>query len=728
MTTIADNGKGSLRAAIAAAKSGDTIQFAKRLKGKTVKLKSGQLALTKDITINGGQVPGLTISGNNSSRVFYLAKKTKAIIKNLIIANGKTKGAGGGIDTRHESVITLENVKVHNNTSELGGGMRVGHLAKATILNSRFEGNDGTLTNKYAGFSAGAISHNESRGQLIIKGTTFENNKGANGGAIYSISGVTFVVEDSIFRNNTATNRAGGGAIFTDGVSSKNYNSGLAGEGKLVIRRSSFVGNRAQGEGGALFLWGYGNDKLILEDSVLMDNVVTKNAKGKAKGGAIWAKMGLDIRNVTFARNVATQQGGAIWFESNQSVNVVNSTFSANRVLQDAGGAMFIHSAAPVKITNSTIAYNQAGRANGALWFGRTHNITLKNSILAFNRAQKDRRQDQVGFKVKDAGGNLEFATSSKALKAFKKAIVADPRLGALTQVKGDWVHPLLAGSPAVNAGVSQGAPKADQRGANRDGQIDVGSYEWISPTPAKPNFPAAGPKFSLPKGKQLVAYLNFDEAKGMLARDTSAAGRNNAGTLVNGAKRVNGKWQGAIDFDGKNDAVTLKNSSDINVGTHSNRTISLRFRADKTNTGNKKQVLYEEGGSDRGLNIYLNRNKLYVGGWNRPSKESGWAGTWLSTGKVSKNKWHHVDLVLQGGLNVREGAIRGYLDGQQFGKGRGSQVWQHSGGIGLGSINGSTRFHDGLIPRSGSGFDGAIDEVMIFNDALSSSDIGGLL
>ncbi|MEL6603777.1 MAG: choice-of-anchor Q domain-containing protein, partial [Cyanobacteria bacterium J06614_10] len=664
--TTADTGSGSLRHAIATAKSGDTIRFSKQLAGKTIRLKSGQLVLNKNLTIDGGQAPGLTVSGEDRSRVFYLDRKRKATIKSLTIANGKTTGAGGGIDTRHESEIVLQNVKLQNNTSELGGGMRVGHLAKATILDSSFTGNDGTLTEKYKGFSAGAIVHNESRGQLIVRNTTFENNKGFIGGAIYSFSSVSLVVEESTFLRNTAT-ALEGGAIFTDGVSSKGYNSGLENEGKIIIRRSRFEGNRAKAAGGALYLWGYTknrgyeDDRAIVEDSTFFDNVAEPNGKGKAKGGALWAKMGLDIRNVTFARNTAAQQGGAIWTETGLPINIANSTFSGNRALQDAGGAMFLNNrSTPVNITNSTIVYNEAGRANGALWFDGSHAVTLKNSILAFNTAQKDRRQDQVGYQPKDGGGNLEFASSSRAMRAFENAIVADPRLGVLTQVNGDWVHPLLAGSPAVNAGVSQGAPSTDQRGASRVGQVDIGSYEWRNVTSAQPSSPMEGPKFSVPKGKRLLAHLSFDEEKGRRVKDRSDGGKNNFGMLANGAKRVQGPSQGAISLDGENDVVKLRNSSDINLGKHSERTVSLWFKADRGSFGDRKQVIYEEGAQVRGLNIYLDAGKLYVGGWNRPQRESGWAGTWLSTDNVVADEWHRVDLVLEGGTQVRKGAIRG--------------------------------------------------------------------
>ena len=380
VTTAADNGNGSLRSAIAIAKSGDTIQFNKDLAGKTIALTSGQLTLNKDLTIDGSDASGLTISGNKASRVFLLEQKHKAALKNITIANGKTLGAGGGIDTGHESTLLLENVKVNNNVSELGGGLRVGHLAKATIINSSFVGNDGTLTDKHKGFSGGAIAQNESRAQIIIKGSRFENNVGSIGGAIYSFSSVTFTVEDSVFRKNVAKNGSGG-AIFTDGVSSKGYAPGFADDGKIIIRGSRFEDNKAKKEGGALFLWGYTqsqgykDDRAIIENTVISGNVVEANSKGESKGGGLWAKIGLDIRGVTFANNTATQQGGGLWVESSLPADIVNSTFSGNQVLQDAGGAMFLNNRSN-RLTSQTPRLYITKRAELTAHFGSMASTT----------------------------------------------------------------------------------------------------------------------------------------------------------------------------------------------------------------------------------------------------------------------------------------------------------------------------------------------------------------
>src|SRR5437762_10863248 len=65
-----DSGAGSLRAEIAAANSKDTIVFAPSLDGQTIALTSGELAITKSLTIQGPGAGLLAISGGNTWRVF----------------------------------------------------------------------------------------------------------------------------------------------------------------------------------------------------------------------------------------------------------------------------------------------------------------------------------------------------------------------------------------------------------------------------------------------------------------------------------------------------------------------------------------------------------------------------------------------------------------------------------------------------------------------------------
>src|SRR5262249_55474453 len=54
VTSAADDGSaGTLRAVLAAARSGGTIQFAKQLQGQTITLKQGQLSINQSLDLVG---------------------------------------------------------------------------------------------------------------------------------------------------------------------------------------------------------------------------------------------------------------------------------------------------------------------------------------------------------------------------------------------------------------------------------------------------------------------------------------------------------------------------------------------------------------------------------------------------------------------------------------------------------------------------------------------------
>ena len=222
----------------------------------------------------------------------------------------------------------------------------------------------------------------------------------------------------------------------------------------------------------------------------------------------------------------------------------------------------------------------------------------------------------------------------------------------------------------------------------------------------------------------ELIAELDFENYSGKIVNDSSPFGNDNSGTLKNGTtlQTIDGDLGTVASFEGNNDYIGLANSSDINLGIHSQRTISLWFRADDINISDRKQVLYEEGGSARGLNIYLNAGELYVGGWNIP--ESGWSGTYLATDEISSNAWHHVALVLDGTETVQPDSFIAYLDGREFARGEGSQLWSHGGAIALGNVWGGSAFHNGSSSDLNHGLQGNLDEMQIYNRALTDTEI----
>ncbi len=172
---------------------------------------------------------------------------------------------------------------------------------------------------------------------------------------------------------------------------------------------------------------------------------------------------------------------------------------------------------------------------------------------------------------------------------------------------------------------------------------------------------------------------------------------------------------RGVLSFDGINDLVQVTNNGDINTsGPYTIKTVMVAFQTSSNLTG--KQVIYEQGGGTNGLNIYLEGNTLYYAVW---SNGTGWDVESVSA-TVTPNSTYFAMLE----LDVPNQRITGYLNGTKIGDNIGnviSSLGNHSGGIGIGAINGSTRFHDKTTVGSGLNFEGKIMEYLSYNTLVNS-------
>ena len=190
VSSASDSGSGSLRAEIAAAQSGDTIVFAASLNGKTITLTSGELDLTKNLTIQGPGASQLTIRSNytssttHASRVFEVAPNTTVTLSGMTITNG-------------------DGVSVESFSSWVNYGGAILNHGTLTITCS-------TLTNNGA-IDGGAIF---SDGTLTITGSTLSDNAAAYGGGIYN-AGTATVSDGTALSDNGASY---GGGIYNGGA------------------------------------------------------------------------------------------------------------------------------------------------------------------------------------------------------------------------------------------------------------------------------------------------------------------------------------------------------------------------------------------------------------------------------------------------------------------------------------------------------------------------------
>src|SRR5262249_13833371 len=206
-----DSGPGSLRAAIAAASSGDTINFANSLKGQTIALASGQLAITTNLDIEGLGADKLAVSGTGVSRVFDIAGGANATIAGLAIINGSAEEGAGIFNEPGASLIVTDcafqgNLAVGGSFG-LGGGIL--NEGSATVSGSTFDGNQATGGD--GGVGAGGGISNIFSATLTVSNSTFTNNLAIDGqgflgtgGAIANGFGSSLTLSNSTFTHNHA--------------------------------------------------------------------------------------------------------------------------------------------------------------------------------------------------------------------------------------------------------------------------------------------------------------------------------------------------------------------------------------------------------------------------------------------------------------------------------------------------------------------------------------------
>src|SRR6516225_11236090 len=158
----ADSGAGSLRAAIAAAQSGDTIVFDPSLAYETITLSSSPLAISSNLTINGLGANQLAISGNNASQLFTISGSAQVTLTNLTLTGGKSS-QGGAILIGGTAALTLDSDILSGNqavgdanNNALGGAVYNSAGASLTITNTSFVNNQTNGTNESFG---GAVAN-----------------------------------------------------------------------------------------------------------------------------------------------------------------------------------------------------------------------------------------------------------------------------------------------------------------------------------------------------------------------------------------------------------------------------------------------------------------------------------------------------------------------------------------------------------------------------------------
>lgn len=522
--------------------------------------ESGQLHL-KNLILDGkkssvsSSVPGVDAqSGSNGlsiENVLFqnfrgnVGAAVQAINTDLTIIDSvftdNEAGSNGGAIYVGDGNLTVESSTFTNNSTTdpsltTGGGGAIAFVSETndhslSITNSQFDGNT-------AFHNGGAIYHKD-KGQVVITGTTFDNNHAANwaGGSPGAKGGaavLSSVAESSITGSNFTNNESGhlGGALYFDNNESSQFT-------ELEISNTVFEGNSANiinvestpsnGDGAAIYMTD--SSETFHEDGTYnttlnLDRVAFKSNTAQGNGGALYLNRG----NLPFAVNISDST-----FESDQStttvisvqdahtVNVKRSLFTNNlsTVINAAGDSThkpittvenstftgntsangLIHYTGSIGagsyIRHSTFSGNTSSSAAiiyGGGVSGMEEDLLISHTILSNNTSAYGQvcnlGEANMEFSLEyslidnaDINASCRSNTDNGGNQFGTTDVLIDPLLEALADNGGYTQTMLIASnSPAVDAGNAniEDAPDTDQRGNSRvlRGQIDIGAVE----------------------------------------------------------------------------------------------------------------------------------------------------------------------------------------------------------------------------------------------------------
>jgi len=175
-----------------------------------------------------------------------------------------------------------------------------------------------------------------------------------------------------------------------------------------------------------------------------------------------------------------------------------------------------------------------------------------------------------------------------------------------------------------------------------------------------------------------------------------------------------------SVSFDGTNDRLRIENTSDINRGSNSTRSYFCVFRT--SNDVTTRQVIFEEGGTIRGFNVYILNGNLYCGAWNLPNDGAGSPWGFFSVNTPINSNTAYIFSFIFNGNNTSTGTISFYLNGAIVGTMNNvGKIYGHNRAI-LGGKEQESYFENGSSSGTGNHYNGEIGEFIHYNYAVNSA------
>lgn len=207
------------------------------------------------------------------------------------------------------------------------------------------------------------------------------------------------------------------------------------------------------------------------------------------------------------------------------------------------------------------------------------------------------------------------------------------------------------------------------------------------------------------------VAYWSFDEGNGDTAHDYSGYG--NDGTIY-GASWTNGISGSALDFDGEDDYIEVAADDNLNFGSSIDFTFGAWIKAETIQLIYPAIIGRRNPPAANGYVFFLSCDGTGTNGRLAVQLNNGthYTNYRSTSADLRDNIWHHV-----AATGDRDGFLTFYVDGNPKGQFDISD---------MGNINSTSNVFIGWEEQNpdGTHFNGIIDEVRIYNRALSQAEI----
>ena len=295
VSNLADSGPGSLRQAVLdsnALAGADEITFQAGLTG-TIVLTSGEIPITDDLTVSGPGASVLTVSGNDSSRIFRVDDGTAAVrevtLSGLTMTEGRLLvfgGANGGaVYVNGEDLTVLDSVISQSSALPFGattkgrGGGLASFGGNLRIERSILTGSSASWGSLSGRPSLGGNLHVEGGSLTLVDSVVSEGNADLGGGI--NLEDGTFVIRRTTIADNASPFAIGAGIAID--------------HGELDVEESTLSGNN----GGALYMSSGSVVRIV--NSTISGNTGSLRAAGVDVVGST-----LDLRLTTVSGNSGT--------------------------------------------------------------------------------------------------------------------------------------------------------------------------------------------------------------------------------------------------------------------------------------------------------------------------------------------------------------------------------------------------------------------------------------